>query len=746
MGHSKSNCGRYLINYAAVALLFLPALPCASQATVKAQPENPFSGDLKKYPGLLTELGHLAGALKNDVQFPPLSTQSHLLAHLPAATMYYAAFPNYGETAHQTLETLRREVQASAVLRDWWQHGELSSAGPKLEDFLAKFSEVSQYLGNELVVSGATGGVNEPGAAGRNLLIIAEVRKPGLKDFLKKMLKDREDEPQFPVRVLDPQELAQAQTQAQTKSGTAAQQLVILVRPDFVVATQSVEALRSFNRLLDLKTTGFAAAPFGQRLAEAYQAGTSVLMAADLHTIMNQIPPGTQQNQKMLERTGFKDAQYALWNYRHMAAGSGSQMELSFTGPRHGIASWLAGPVPLGGLDFVSPQAAIVSSVHLKNLGKISDDIKDISSYSNPNALANVTQVEQATHISLRDDFLALLQGEVTVEVDDFGESNPKWKMILRVSDADHLQSTLQKVLATMPFPTTQFEENGITYHSLSIPSPQKPVDIVYAFTDGFLIAASSHENLAEGIRLHKSGESFAKSAKVQESLPAGYSADVSAFFYEDPSAVAALNLRRLSPEMAEAFSRLSPPATPIVFRAYGEESAIRGVSTSGGADASVILVAAAIAIPNLMRARNAANESSAIANLRTVNVAQLMYFNAYPERGYAPDLATLGPDPRGPNHQSPEHASFIDASLGNATCTSGASCLKSGYNFSLTADCKQPRIACKEFVAVSAPLASSTGTRSFCSTSDAVVRYKFGPPLGSPISPSECRQWAPLH
>jgi type II secretory pathway pseudopilin PulG len=740
MGHSRSNCGRYLINYATVSLLFLLALPCASQTTVKPQPENPFSGDLKKYPGLLTELGHLAEALKNNVQFPPLTTQSHLLAHLPAATTHYAAFPNYGETAHQTLETLRRELQASAVLRDWWQHGELSSGGAKLEDFLAKFSELSQYLGNEVVVSGATGGVNEPGAAGRNLIIIAEVRKTGLKDFLKKMLKDRADDPQFPVRILDPQELAQA------KSGTAAQQLVILVRPDFVVATQSVDALRSFSRFLDSKTTDFAAAPFGQRLVEAYQAGTSVLMAADVHTIMNQIPLGTQQSQKMLDRTGFKDAQYALWNFRHMATGSGSQMELSFTGPRHGIASWLAGPVPLGSLDFVSPQAAIVSSVHLKNLGKIFDDIKDISSYSNPNAFANVTQMEQAMHISLRDDFLTLLQGEVTVEVDDFGESKPKWKMILRVSDADRLQSTLQKLLATMAFRTTQVEEDGITYHSLSIPSPQKPVDIVYAFTDGFLIVASSHETAAAGIRLHKSGESFAKSAKLQASLPAGHSADVSAFFYEDPSAVAALNLRRLSPEMTEAFSRLSPPTTPIVFRAYGEESAIRGVSTSGGADASVILVAAGIAIPNLMRARNAANEASAIANMRTVNVAQTMYFNAYPEKGYAPDLATLGPDPRGPNHQSPEHASFLDASLGNATCTSGASCLKSGYNFSLTAECKQPRIACREFVAVSIPLASNGGSRSFCSTSDAVVRYKFGPPLSSPISPSECRRWAPLH
>jgi type IV pilus assembly protein PilA len=296
-----------------------------------------------------------------------------------------------------------------------------------------------------------------------------------------------------------------------------------------------------------------------------------------------------------------------------------------------------------------------------------------------------------------------------------------------------------------MPFRTMQFEEDGVTYHSITIPSPQKPVQIVYAFTRDYLIAASSHETAAAGIRLHKSGESFAKSAKFQESLPQGYSADVSALLYEDPTAVALLNLRRLAPEMAQAFSRLAPPTTPIVFRAYGEENTIRGVSTSGAADASVILVAAAIAIPNLMRARIAANESSAVDTMRVVNVAQVAFFSTYPGKGYASDLATLGPDPRGPSFHSSEHGSFIDDTLGNPNCTSDAWCSKSGYNFRLTSDCKLGAPVCKEFVSVATPMNSSTGTRSFCSTSDGVVRYKGGPPLTSPVKPSECRRWAPI-
>ena len=740
MEHARKGCYRHLINCAASAtLLFLLTSACASQNTTKTQPAVPFAEDLKKYPGLGTELSHLMDEFKQSVQFPAVRTQSRLLPHLAATTTYYTAFPNYGETAHQIQETLRQELLASAALRDWWQHGELSSAGPKLQDFLGKFSELSQYLGDEVVVSGETGGTNH------NLLIVAEVRKSGLKDFLRQMLKERQDESPLPVRVLDPQELVQAKSTSE--SGT--EQLVVLVRPDFVIAAQSVEVVRDFNKFLDAKTTEFASTPFGLRLAKAYHGGTSVLMAADLHTIVNQIPQGTQKNQKMLERTGFGDAKYAVWEYTHKAGGSGSQMELSFTGPRRGIASWLAAPAPLGSLDFASPQAAIVSSVHLKNLGEIFDDIKDISSYSNPNAFANVTLMEQALHINLKDDLLSLLPGEITVEADGFAEPKPEWKIILRVSDADHVQQTLGKLLASMPFRTTQFEQDGITYHSITVPSPQKPVQIVYTFAAGYLIVASSPEIAAEGIRLQKSGESFARSKKFQESLPSGNSADVSALLYEDPAAVTALNLRRLAPEMAETFSRLAPPTAPIVFRAYGDETAIRGVSTSGGADASVMLIAAAIAIPNLLRARIAANESSAVAMMRTVNTAETGYSGAYPDKGYAADLTTLGPDPRGPGFQSAQHASFIDAALGNASCTSNAWCTKSGYSFRLMADCKLPAHKCYEFVVVGTPFASNTGTRSFCSTSDAVVRYKLGPPLTSPaitpISAAECRKWSPL-
>ena len=57
----------------------------------------------------------------------------------------------------------------------------------------------------------------------------------------------------------------------------------------------------------------------------------------------------------------------------------------------------------------------------------------------------------------------------------------------------------------------------------------------------------------------------------------------------------------------------------------------------------AIILIIAAIAIPNLLRARIAANEASAVASLRTINTAEVTYLTAYPTVGYSITLAALG-------------------------------------------------------------------------------------------------------
>ena len=58
----------------------------------------------------------------------------------------------------------------------------------------------------------------------------------------------------------------------------------------------------------------------------------------------------------------------------------------------------------------------------------------------------------------------------------------------------------------------------------------------------------------------------------------------------------------------------------------------------------AIILIIASIAIPNLLRARIAANESSAVNSVRVVNTAQITYQTSYPTVGYATTMLSLGP------------------------------------------------------------------------------------------------------
>jgi prepilin-type N-terminal cleavage/methylation domain-containing protein len=90
----------------------------------------------------------------------------------------------------------------------------------------------------------------------------------------------------------------------------------------------------------------------------------------------------------------------------------------------------------------------------------------------------------------------------------------------------------------------------------------------------------------------------------------------------------------------------------------------------------AIILIIAAIAIPNLLRARISANEASTVSSVHTVNTAEITFTTIFPTTGYAASLLSLGP---GGGCNSPANACIIDSLLANGT--------KSGYVFTYVQD-----------------------------------------------------------
>ena len=137
----------------------------------------------------------------------------------------------------------------------------------------------------------------------------------------------------------------------------------------------------------------------------------------------------------------------------------------------------------------------------------------------------------------------------------------------------------------------------------------------------------------------------------------------------------------------------------------------------------AIILIIAAIAIPNLLRSRIAATEASAVGSIRTLNTAQVTYSSTYPDIGFATDLFKLGPDAAGAGGTS-TNSGLIDAILGCAT----SPCAKSGYKFTVAAlpsGCGVAPTPCNTYTAVGEPVTpGQTGQRYFCSDQSGVIRF----------------------
>jgi len=116
------------------------------------------------------------------------------------------------------------------------------------------------------------------------------------------------------------------------------------------------------------------------------------------------------------------------------------------------------------------------------------------------------------------------------------------------------------------------------------------------------------------------------------------------------------------------------------------------------------ILIIAAIAIPNLLRARMAANEASAVASVRTLMVAEIGFAQSHPKVGFSCSLSDL------------TEARLIDGPLATGR--------KYGYAFELSGCTPGAEQAIIKFQVVAYPLTqNSTGVRAFCGDESGPVR-----------------------
>jgi len=145
----------------------------------------------------------------------------------------------------------------------------------------------------------------------------------------------------------------------------------------------------------------------------------------------------------------------------------------------------------------------------------------------------------------------------------------------------------------------------------------------------------------------------------------------------------------------------------------------------------AIILIIAAIAIPNLLRSRIAAAEASAVGTLRTMNTAAVSYSSTY-GNGFPPSLAAMGT-----KTPPSANASCDESQLVDNVVTSGT---KQGYTFTYVmgnANATKPN-GCTNaggnsyFITGIPQAVGQTGQRSFCTDASGVIRFN---PAGAAIA-----------
>ena len=139
----------------------------------------------------------------------------------------------------------------------------------------------------------------------------------------------------------------------------------------------------------------------------------------------------------------------------------------------------------------------------------------------------------------------------------------------------------------------------------------------------------------------------------------------------------------------------------------------------------AIILIIAAIAIPNLLRSRIAANQASAVGSLRTLNTAEITYSSTY-NSGFSATLSYLQPTTAATPASTA--AGLIDSVLASGS--------KSGYSFTYSSAATDSAGRIDNYSITAVPINTSTGTNYYFTDQSGVIRQNSTTTAGSTDSP----------
>ena len=548
----------------------------ANMAPVPVAEDIAWSRDLPKHLELLAQFSRLQKRLE-QVQLPAPRYNSDLLNRMPADAMVFASMPNAGQALEEANRILQDQMQQSDALRQWWTHGD-PNAQAKLNETIAKIRQLSDYLGDEVVLVGFNGQNHDGGIA-----IVADVRRSGVREFLQTQFASVGDGNKVPVV-----DEAGLKSLATTNNGPIA-----LVRENEVVFSSRRDILERVNASLNSGTGGLGATEFGRRLADAYSRGAGFLFGADLHQVINtstQVAVNKKHRNSSVDRSGFGDMRYLIAEHRELNGVPENRMVLDFAAQRRGMASWLAAPAPMGSLEFVNRNAAVAIAFIAKDPQLMLTDILNMDAGNKAKQQTEIADMEAKLNLRIREDLAAHFGGDGVVALDGPILPTPTWKLVIEVHDDAGLAQSLEKLVNGLnaeaqhkgkPGVELRTEDaNGQRFYAIH---PQQPAatDVYYTFSGGYMIIGPNRATLMNTLHTKAYGDSLARSGEFKSLLPKDENANYSLIAYQNLSPILQPLSAQLTGAQAKIVQELAADSRPSVACAWGEQNRIEAVTNS---------------------------------------------------------------------------------------------------------------------------------------------------------------------
>ncbi|HKV32868.1 MAG TPA: FecR domain-containing protein [Pyrinomonadaceae bacterium] len=588
--------GEVNLNHAGSDRVLRPGDQATTSPTISTIPikdEVAWSKKANHYAAVLNGLATLKNELKG-VEQPGVRNSTHLLDLMPENTVVYAGLPNLTDTITESHRIIQERMSQNPALREWWEK-EQAGRAQNMDKVVETIRQFGSHLGDEIAVSVSMDEQGKPG----DPLVLAELKDAaGFRAVLEQEIAklSGNDRPEI-IFVENPLTAVDTNT-------TKKEKLHVWIQNNLFAASPKLAQLQQLATVIaGGGSSSFTATPFRSRIAQVYQSGAGIVVAANLEQVVAQTKaerakgPDAEKQENTLNKLGILSVKYFVLDQKDANGKTHTEASLSFNDTQRGIPSWLAAPGPMGSLEYISPDANLVAGFVVKNPVSLVDDLLGVLDTVSPELRKTLEKQQTERGLDLRNDIAAPLGGEFAFAIDGPILPTPSWKLVFEVNDPAHLQQTLERAVGEVNKEAAKFGKSGLSWDQADVSGRKYYtlksaefglLEVNYTYANGYMIVGPSRALVQRAITSHDSGISLLRSAKFTAGLPADGNANFSAVFYHNLGALVPAGMASAAQNLPsgpqQAMRALAADMQPTLLYAYAQGDGITfAANTEGG-------------------------------------------------------------------------------------------------------------------------------------------------------------------